>query len=614
MNIKNWFSKLGKGAINQVDDTIVSSIMSKTKTVVDDILKSSKSSDEVLRDLSGTLKNNQTYRNIYSDAVEEASRVKYGKTFDDLKNSTPNEAKALAEDIHKNLSKDITDYLTVRQRSANAKYGSNKQAYDKLTKNKNATSVDLNQRKTFLDQSIADKKIIDEFKKVFKGLPTSTYDDILEIIGKPITQTIPDPGGTGKNILKFTLQKNKYKILFGLGIGGAAIWALYSTFAGNNDFIVTDENGNTIPIDSDAPTCLLELLKNNEASVTSLNDGSKVIKLITSEFPSGLLFYNNFRVENVANGQMGTYKCMGTQVAENKSKKLSLYEIATSESSEIDLNTMTNYVDTAVDDLDGYVNVGNLNSLYSIVSALKGKTFQGKDALQQFMILYSEDEGGDDFKSDVNSVGVRVLGTKGIVLKNQILDVLSGGSGSSTTSTGEKIGLKNIKIFWDGEKIEGGGGGGGGTQPKYFDCSQKDFPYEYGCIAPKIAEIQTCKGITPNKGYFGPKTKRALGYPVITKELYDNIMAECGKGSTTNYDAIKQAVFKGSDEMIKKGKENVRNTYQNTVNNLSNNLYPTSEEFETIKNKLENYRELSDREKQIYNKYSEKFSGYPSAI
>ena len=67
-------------------------------------------------------------------------------------------------------------------------------------------------------------------------------------------------------------------------------------------------------------------------------------------------------------------------------------------------------------------------------------------------------------------------------------------------------------------------------------------------------------------------------------------------------------------EMIKKGKENVRNTYQNTVNNLSNNLYPKSEEFETIKNKLENYRELSDREKQIYNKYSEKFSGYPSAI
>jgi hypothetical protein len=91
-------------------------------------------------------------------------------------------------------------------------------------------------------------------------------------------------------------------------------------------------------------------------------------------------------------------------------------------------------------------------------------------------------------------------------------------------------------------------------------------------------------------------------------------MAECGKGSTTNYDAIKQAVFKGSDDMIKKGKENIRNTYQNTVNNLSNNLYPTSEEFETIKNKLENYRELSDREKQIYNKYSEKFSGYPSAI
>lgn len=502
---------------------------------------------------------------------------------------------------------------------------------------KKATKIEIENLKKILQQNKEAAKVISEFRKQFKGFPTKTTDDIIKLFDdikaeqatpniNPNTTVNVGTGnggvfsGTWDKIrqtkpITYIIDKPVKSALYGLGVVGvgAAIYYMLDSKSGGQPYIALDENGNPIdPTEGSQlfPICVQELINSGEGQITKSSDGSSSVYYKEQN----IYFYTNGRAYDATNKKNGTYKCRGTQFNENKSKKLSLYEIAISESSEIDLNTMTNYVDTAVDDLDGYVNVGNLNSLYSIVSALKGKTFQGKDALQQFMMLYSQEEGGDDFKDDVNSVGVRVLGTKGIVLKNQILDILSGGSGSSTTSTGEKIGLKNIDFFWDDKKIEGGGGGGGGTQPKYFDCSQKDFPYQYGCIAPKIAEIQTCLGVTPNKGYFGPKTKRELGYSVITKDLYYKIMAECGKGSTTNYDAIKQAVFKGSDEMIKKGKENVRNTYQNTVNNLSNNLYPTSEEFETIKNKLENYRELSDREKQIYNKYSEKFSGYPSAI
>jgi hypothetical protein len=114
-------------------------------------------------------------------------------------------------------------------------------------------------------------------------------------------------------------------------------------------------------------------------------------------------------------------------------------------------------------------------------------------------------------------------------------------------------GISKINIAWDGEKapVKGGGsdnGGGtktGGSNPKsnvnYHDCSSKDFPLEFGCISPKIVEIQKCLGITPQKGYFGPKTKKAiedLEYNLsggLTKEINDKIISACNStsGSTS---------------------------------------------------------------------------------
>jgi hypothetical protein len=111
-------------------------------------------------------------------------------------------------------------------------------------------------------------------------------------------------------------------------------------------------------------------------------------------------------------------------------------------------------------------------------------------------------------------------------------------------------GIGNINISWDGETSpikKGGGGssdnGGGGTKTNvnYHDCSTKDFPFEFGCVSPKIAEIQKCLGITPQKGNFGPKTKKGLEdlhYDLtkgITKDAYDKIITACNPttGSTT---------------------------------------------------------------------------------
>lgn len=108
-------------------------------------------------------------------------------------------------------------------------------------------------------------------------------------------------------------------------------------------------------------------------------------------------------------------------------------------------------------------------------------------------------------------------------------------------------GIGGINITWDGEgaPVDNGGGTGSGdsgsSNPNYHDCSSKDFPLEFGCISPKVTEIQKCLGITPQKGYYGPKTKKGLEdlqYNLsggITKDIYDKIKAACNPvtGSTT---------------------------------------------------------------------------------
>jgi hypothetical protein len=100
-----------------------------------------------------------------------------------------------------------------------------------------------------------------------------------------------------------------------------------------------------------------------------------------------------------------------------------------------------------------------------------------------------------------------------------------------------------ITIKWDGETspVKSGGGDGGGSgesnpkpdNSKFHDCSQKDFPFEVGCISPKIAEVQKCLGVEPQKGYLGPKTISALidlhfeTKDGLTKDVYDKVMAAC---------------------------------------------------------------------------------------
>jgi hypothetical protein len=331
----------------------------------------------------------------------------------------------------------------------------------------------------------------------------------------------------------------------GLGIGAAALWYMLDGFVADGE--KPAETPPTPPADDTqwAP-CIKELLDSKEGTIMQVGASKlTVVRLVTPEYPEGLNFVSNGRVADIKTKKMGTWKCKDGQVKiQTESKIMSLTRLVLNEqANEISDEMMDTYVDDAVDDLDGYVAEYNLQSLFNILTALKGKTNNGEDAIKKFLQYYKEDED-KDFVSDVQGVGVANLSVKAKNMKPQIIALANNTSTQPVTPgvtppVAGKIGLSKIDISWDGEKKdETPVGGGSKSGVNYHDCSSKDFPFEFGCISPKIAEIQGCLGITPQKGYFGPKTKRTMEptYDLsggITKEIYDAVKAKCGGAETS---------------------------------------------------------------------------------
>jgi hypothetical protein len=358
----------------------------------------------------------------------------------------------------------------------------------KLTPKTNGSKVKKNQKKTLFDKS---KELLEKIKG------KKTWSELV-----------------------------KWAAVFGVG-PFALWWAIYELSDllpdGMPENEPTDTNtGGWLP-------CIQQMIDSKEGVIKTASNGSQLVSVKNSEYPEGLNFFSNGRVGDVKSKKKGTWKCKGEVVSINEIVGRILRETLLHEQgSEIDINTMTKYVDEAVDDLDGYVAIYNLNSLIKIITNLKGKTFQGKDALSQFLRFYKEDEGGDDFLSDVKSVGVRTLGTKGILAKEQLLSMLEGGGGSTQSTSG----FSNIQITWDSPS-ESESTSEEGKTSGYRDCEGKDFPLEFGCKSSKIAEVQKCLGVTDD-GKFGPNTKKALEdnkHDVskgLTKDVYNLIKNNCG--------------------------------------------------------------------------------------
>jgi hypothetical protein len=322
-----------------------------------------------------------------------------------------------------------------------------------------------------------------------------------------------------------------------ISVGAVAIWWWLYEYSGT----IPDDTPESEPTDTGVwLPCVQQMIDSKEGKiVTNYSNGQVSVFIKTTEFPGGLNYYQDGKVMNTATKEMGKYVCNkgGTTTISEVVGRVLRERLLHEQGSEIDIDTMTKYVDDAVDDLDGFVATYNLNNLINIITNLKGKKFQGKDALSEFLGLYKEDEGGDDFLSDVESVGVKTLGTKGILAKRQLLSILKGGGGNSQkTDTGG--GNSGTTIIWDKDKKEDGGststGGGGGKTGIYRDCENMDFPLPVGCRSTKIAEIQKCLGVVDD-GKLGPKTMKAMEdnkYDTsrgLSKDVYDAILTNCGK-------------------------------------------------------------------------------------
>jgi hypothetical protein len=352
----------------------------------------------------------------------------------------------------------------------------------------------------------------------------------------PQKKTLRERANELINMIKVKKMSWKELLVWGAGIGVGALalwWWLYDSE------VVPDDTPETEPGDTGewAP-CIKELLDSKEARITTFGASGLVgVSLVTAEYPEGLNFFSNGRVADVKTKKKGSWKCKGTKAVIDSPYKTVVAEQGDATTA-IEVKKMIRLLDFPVKGSD-LIKAGNLLQKY--VNNGKGK---------DFLSLYQQSGFGNgdlsktlDYITTIEPSSVQAKNR----LKKLISQILSGKVNEAESKImsltrlvlneqGGKIGLSKIDIKWDGEAgtpetPPKAGGTGGGVS--YKDCSSKDFPFEFGCISPKIAEIQGCLGITPQKGYFGPKTKRTMEptYDLsggITKEIYDAVKAKCG--------------------------------------------------------------------------------------
>lgn len=226
-------------------------------------------------------------------------------------------------------------------------------------------------------------------------------------------------------------------------------------------------------------------------------------------------------------------------------------------SADVSDESMDEDVEKMIDWLDFPVSRGDLKNAYNTLLVYANAN-KGLD----FIELYNRSGlAKTNMKSDVSSS--YMTSAEGSRLQKQLIqliDTIESGeniSSNDITIGGEtsdndldkinfKFGeIKPTPIENDDEKIRR-------KEPNYRDCKSLTDNIGYGCINPMVAEIQRCKGIMPDMGYFGPKTKRALGVSVITKDMYDTIMANCRKTPTTDNPEIPEHLKRSIMNKFKK--------------------------------------------------------------
>lgn len=407
-------------------------------------------------------------------------------------------------------------------------------------------------------------------KEAIDGAKAAGDTKATEVLEKARTRSRKrKPKARTKLLDRIKKMKATQRILYGLAVITGGYLAYRFLFGPNTN--------PEIPENNVLPDCVQAIMDDDGVTVDTV-DGVVIVKVTETgveeyDRAGGLIFKNDYTVEMADGSRTGTYKCKEvggessieteptggeTEPAGETAESLQEIKIRFSQilnytknlitEQDVTLQQMTSYVDTAVDDLDGWVDNGNLQSLKNILTSLKGKTYKGKNAIGEFLRFYSADESGDDFIADVSSVGVTTLGVQGIELKDEIIQLAQSGqvsTGKDFEGDGDKkTGIGGIEITWNQREVPTPIV----TRPieqEWKDCF--DFPIGPGCVARQIVFIQNCyykKGIYKGNidGKFTKEFNALLEYihkslgiktpyeNKLTKELYVAIQPNCEAG------------------------------------------------------------------------------------
>jgi hypothetical protein len=380
------------------------------------------------------------------------------------------------------------------------------------------------------------------------------------------TKIIQDRITELRDLIKNKKAKWSKVVKWGAGLGISAI-ALWWFFNDNSDEIAPDDIPVKQPVDpSSLKPCVKALVDSGAGEIFYGSDGSIrvwVRKTGNEEYDKmkGLVFFQNGRVISQDRTKKGSYTCKGREtVLAEQALSSGEYDIiqaidTATKGMGTDVKKLKNAL-SKIKDARTYNNINRQMSDYtsygSIQSMLQGEMGVANYEDMQQIRRYLANAGVDvKFRSQTLLGGT--IGVQGSTIK---LSTLSGGEGGQkkpSTTTGD---LSGIEITWDGDKVNPSPNPDVTPSPSpspkpsiYKEC--KDFPYVFGCISERIAEIQRCLGIQSD-GKFGPGTLKAIEKVImdnskdavgvsgrgvvivnelrrtgITKEMYQGILKHC---------------------------------------------------------------------------------------
>lgn len=524
-------------------------IQNAIKGVADDLAKN-------VGDITlSAIKKNTNYQKAMIEAIDVLSRSKYGKGFSELAKA---EQDVVAKEVGVALSNGVENELKSLGRAIKKDITQTQAAQNAVSPN-STTFARLAGDVTQLQKQLDD--VTNTAITNFRSLGNLTTDEVSSLLKNKVetltNQTISPSNGfkfyfdkikkkfvptpkTGKKVALKIIKTSFFKGLITLGVGGGALYYIFSDSNDDQDFIIVDENGK--PYDTNFPeseykNCLVNLLKSG--AIMGTTSGGRIYLSLKNtgeqeyDNKGGLIFYTDGKVSIADGSKTGNWYC------QNDSFKSSL-----NEQIEEDAEFYAD-VDKAIDLLDFPVSEDDVEQAYAIVY----KYYQNGRG-KKFLDAY---ENAGDFKAslrrDVKNIYFR--SSRGVDLKQNLINlydkIISGQSLTQTNDNGQTSGGQTPTNWRTGITIEFPEDSEDVTPVKepeeqnIIECESWDIsqqPYKLGCKATKIAYIQKCLGDDPIDGIFDSRLQKILAnYNVdtingINKAIFDELMSRCNNESS----------------------------------------------------------------------------------